>query len=379
MLMIPSHLNAIEKLPDGDYLVSGRRSDTIYKVSHKDGTILWRLGGKKNDFDLDGHFSGQHDIRCLEQNSTHLLLTMMDNAKGPGWPKTTNPNSRGLVLSVNEEAMTAKSIMHYDHPKGGYASERGNFQTLPNGNALIFWTHDALTSEHTPDGKVIKVAKLRSGLKTYRGYKFEWVGLPKDPPDVHAEIDAFNGELSTVVHVSWNGATEVAFWNLYKTNADGANKHLIDATRRSGFETAILYPGYVEHIVVEGIDREGNKLGQSEVFHTLNVEGKNIADPAILKELEWLKEHPESTSRPTLPWSEPIIKNPLFTFIAGILLCVAVGLLVLVIWAVWSKCVQRRKRKMYAALADSEEEREGETFYDKDSLEADDPAHEDND
>ena len=132
------HLNSVEKLPSGDYLTSGRRSDAIYKISHTDGSILWRLRGKKNDFEIDGHFSGQHHVRYLFENSTHLLLTIMDNAIGPGWPKSTNEYSRGLVLSVNTEAMTAKAIKTFDHPYKGYAYERGNFQTLPNGNALLF-------------------------------------------------------------------------------------------------------------------------------------------------------------------------------------------------------------------------------------------------
>lgn len=53
-----SHGNSIEKLPDGDYLLSGRRTYAVYKISHKDGSIVWRLGGKKSDFKIDGHFSG---------------------------------------------------------------------------------------------------------------------------------------------------------------------------------------------------------------------------------------------------------------------------------------------------------------------------------
>jgi len=140
-----SHLNAIEKLQDGNYLVSGRRSDTIYKVSTS-GQILWRLGGRKDDFTRGpgAHWSGQHDIRCIAENSTHLTLTMMDNAHSPGWMSNTNPNSRGLVLSVNTEEMTAEAVMAYDHPDGGYAEERGNFQTLPNGNAISISNDDAL-------------------------------------------------------------------------------------------------------------------------------------------------------------------------------------------------------------------------------------------
>lgn len=351
-----------------------------------DGSIVWRLGGKKSDFEIDGHFSGQHDVRCLFENSTHLIVTIMDNASGPGWPQTTNDFSRGLVLSVNTEAMTAKAIKHYDHPNKGYATERGNFQTLPNGNAMIWWTSNALGSEHTPDGEVVKVTKLRSGLKTYRGWKAEWVGHPQNPPDVHAELFALQGELKTVVHVSWNGATEVAVWNLYKTNARGSGKQLLLGAHRTGFETAIVCPGYLEYVVLEPIDRLGNSLGESLAFRTLKLDTDNITDPELLKEWEWLQDHPDATEyiRP-LSWmdeAKEMVTNPLFTFAGGILFCLAAGLSIWGVWVCWRRCARRRKQKLYAALADSEDEREGETFYDKDLPEEhdlDDLTRDDND
>lgn len=304
---------------------------------------------------------------------------------GPGWPKTTNDNSRGLVISVNQETMTAKAIKAYNHPNSGYAEERGNFQTLPNGNAMIWWTHDALGSEHTPEGDVIKVAKLRSGLKTYRGWKAEWVGNPQNPPDVHSELFALQGELKTVVHVSWNGATEVAVWNLYKTNARGNQKELLLGAHRTGFETAIVYPGYLQHVVLEAVDHLGNSLGESMAFETLKLESDDITDPELKKEWEWLQDHPEATEyiRP-MSWmdeAKEVVHNPLFTFIGGILFCVAAGLSAWAVWICFRKCARRRKQRLYAALAD-DEDREDETFYDKDSPEEhdlDDLTRDDND
>lgn len=52
------HANSLDKCPDGDLLLSIRHSDTIYKISH-DGSIVWRLGGKKSDFSQDFKFSRQ--------------------------------------------------------------------------------------------------------------------------------------------------------------------------------------------------------------------------------------------------------------------------------------------------------------------------------
>lgn len=63
------HLNAIDKFDDGDYLLSARHMDAIYKISHKDGSIVWQLGGLKNDFEFPDpvRFAPSSPIRALDQ------------------------------------------------------------------------------------------------------------------------------------------------------------------------------------------------------------------------------------------------------------------------------------------------------------------------
>lgn len=79
--------------------------------------------------------------------------------------------------------------------------------------------------------------------------------------------------------------------------------------------------------------------------------------------------------------AKDVVTNPIFTFVGGILFCVAAGLTGWCVWICWRKCAQRRKRRLYAAL-DSEEDRDNETFYDKDVTEEhdlDDLTRDDND
>ena len=55
-------MNSVDKDANGDYLVSGRNTHTIYKVSGSDGSIIWRLGGKMSTFHLNSfNFSSQND------------------------------------------------------------------------------------------------------------------------------------------------------------------------------------------------------------------------------------------------------------------------------------------------------------------------------
>ena len=43
------HCNAIDRFENGDYLVSCRHTDALYKISRESGSILWRLGGTRSD------------------------------------------------------------------------------------------------------------------------------------------------------------------------------------------------------------------------------------------------------------------------------------------------------------------------------------------
>lgn len=267
LIVVTRHSNSIDKLPDGDYLMSARHGYALYKISAKDGSIVWRLGGKNSDFKMaEGtHFSAQHDARCIFQNETHMTITMMDNAVGiyEGW--TSNSNSRGLMLSVNTQDMTATEIAHFDHPGGlgSFAHERGNVQVLPNGNAFVSWTDGCLHSEYTADGRLIAEAQFPAGLKTYRSYKFPWIGLPVAKPKLYSEVVSNDGQLTTVVYISWNGDTAAGKWNLYRTDASGEMTEFLNTTARTGFETSITYEGHIPFVKVDAENSNGEPLPRS--------------------------------------------------------------------------------------------------------------------
>jgi len=94
-------------------------------------------------------------------------------------------------------------------------------------------------------------------LASYRGYKFEWTGTPTYPPSVAVE-----GSGSTVtVYASWNGATEVARWQVVGGPSPQELRPLRTAAR-SGFETAIQVPAE-PYIAVEALDATGVIIGHS--------------------------------------------------------------------------------------------------------------------
>ena len=92
-------------------------------------------------------------------------------------------------------------------------------QRLPNGNTFVGWGSRRYFTEYDAAGKVVLDGRLAAGGDNYRAYRFEWTGRPDRPPALVAERDGDRVR----AHVSWNGATGVAAWELWAgASAGGA-------------------------------------------------------------------------------------------------------------------------------------------------------------
>lgn len=285
-----THFNSIDRFANGDYLVSARHTDTIYRISQVSGAIIWRLGGVKSDFQFIGlpnsGFSRQHHARIQSQNVTHTTISLFDNAHSDNDDDVpTNRQSRGLLLSLNTfaEPMTASVIQEYNHPDAIIIPKRGSVQILPNNNAFICWSAASALTEHASDGRVLMEAHFELNVAgSYRGYKvLPWIGQPSSQPDVNGTVSECDGNACTIVYVSWNGATEVAKWNVYQANGSEDSAQLASFAFKSGFETRILFDGQADYVIVEGVDRENNILGRSQMCKTTEHE-VSVASEASL-------------------------------------------------------------------------------------------------
>src|SRR5438876_2182637 len=88
------HINSIEVEPNGNFLISARNTHALYEIDRKTGRILWRLGGKKSDFEMGPgtNFEWQHDARRHPDGT----ITLFDNGAAPSVEKFT----RILVFRV---------------------------------------------------------------------------------------------------------------------------------------------------------------------------------------------------------------------------------------------------------------------------------------
>jgi hypothetical protein len=266
------------------------------------------LGGRKSDFEMSFKFSGQHSAKVLDTNDTHTTVSLLDNAFFQrGDPQTTNDMSRGLLVQLDTTTMTAQMLTEYPHPYKGFAMGRGNMQMLPNGNAWLCWTSDPLQSEHAPNGSLLMKANFKANIASYRSFKYPWVGRPSYPPDVHAAIVTKDGQWYTIVHMSWNGATEVHDWRVYHTVKDGRETSLVATISKQGFETSTWTEGYGSHVFVEALDKNGNILGKSDVFASLLPRNSGTAGPT---------------------WFDTVIHDSRATFTFGIVLGMLIGSLI---------------------------------------------------
>ena len=162
------HGNALEVESDGNIILSSRHMDEITKINRNTGDIIWRLGGKNNQFTFIGDpekFSHQHDIRRVSGSN----LTLFDNGNFH-----TPPHSRACEYNVDEVNKTATLVWQYRNTPDYYGSAMGDVQRLPNGNTLISWgaTNPTITEVTTNGTKVFEMT-LDSNVFTYRAFRYQ--------------------------------------------------------------------------------------------------------------------------------------------------------------------------------------------------------------
>jgi hypothetical protein len=250
------HVNSVEVGRDGDLLISARNTCALYEIDRTTGALNWRLGGKRSDFRLgDGvRFCRQHDARWADEG----VLTLFDN-------RIASPEqegqSRAVKLAVNERGRTVRLLRGYKHPRRLAAPNKGGTRMLPNGNQLVGWGAAAAITEYTRRGRIVFDARFAgAGDGSYRAIRSPWIGRPRTRPAVAAERRG--GRVT--VWASWNGATEVARWEMLGGESPDALT-VVSSAPRSGFETALSAPR-PSYLAVRAVDAAGTVLGTSRTI-----------------------------------------------------------------------------------------------------------------
>ncbi|KAJ6496245.1 ASST-domain-containing protein, partial [Mycena sanguinolenta] len=263
------HINSIEKDTAGNYLVSARHTQTVYKI-HSNGTILWRLGGKTSDFAFIGNNTEFHFQHHARWHVDGTQISIFDD--GAAVIETSvfinEPVASGKFLTIDEDAMTVSLAARFLPSPIGLADSG---PALAEGSTTLYgsevvtgygvnpWVmvQDFTTSAVLLSAIIGPNTTLPFGsITNYRAFKMstaQFVGSPTQPPSV-ALVD---GD----VFVSWNGATNVAAWTLFTGQEPGNVTQKVTTVQKTGFETQINGAGSNAFIAVAALGADGRTLG----------------------------------------------------------------------------------------------------------------------
>lgn len=134
-----SHCNAIEQDGSGKMLLSSRHFNQILKIDMAGDSVMWRFGGKRDDYGLtENTFTGQHDIRRLPNGN----VTFYNNAQF-----ATVQSGRPMEWSLNESTKSASLVDEYVYDADMISLAMGSHRKLPNGNTLLSYGVNVQTSQ----------------------------------------------------------------------------------------------------------------------------------------------------------------------------------------------------------------------------------------
>lgn len=162
------HINSIDVDHDENFLISARNTWAVYKIDRNSGEIMWRLGGKRSDFEM-GPGTGmafQHDARRQDDGT----ITIFDNGAAPD----VHARSRNIVVELDLNEMKANLVREYTHPENLLAGYLGSMQTLPNGNVFAGWGEEPYFSEFGRNGKLLFDARFPQSTRLIA--RTDWSG-----------------------------------------------------------------------------------------------------------------------------------------------------------------------------------------------------------
>ncbi|MBN2764021.1 MAG: aryl-sulfate sulfotransferase, partial [Bacteroidales bacterium] len=226
----PTSFCSIEVESDTSLIMSMAHQDEITKVDRRTGEVIWRMGGKNNQFTFVNStrpFTRQHDARRLPNGN----IIVFDDGTF-----STPFYSRAVEYKIDEDSMIATQVWEFDHGKTIQSTHKGSVQRLLNGNTLIGWggfgSNPAVPSatEVKPDGTIVFEVGTPQHDGSYRVRKFPW------------RTNLFEAVVDSVDFGNWNGYTEAVYQLMIKNNSADSLKITSAALRTSYFYVDELFP-----------------------------------------------------------------------------------------------------------------------------------------
>lgn len=169
---------------------------------------------------------------------------MFDN--GVGFDPET---SRGVVYELAADGSRAELVAEFTDDV--FTATQGSVDV---GEEAVWamWSELGTATRYDLDGTPL--GSLALGADSYRLFARDWAGVPAEPPVVVRDGDG--------LVVSWNGATEVAAWQVL-AGPDHDRLEVVDEVAWAGFETTLPAPPDAAAVAVQAVDGAGEPLSQA--------------------------------------------------------------------------------------------------------------------
>jgi len=181
-----THFNSVDMDKDGNLLVSSKHFNQVIKINHHDSSIIWRMGGKRNQFRFINDsipFLAPHDVRRIKNGN----ITLLDN--GYGDSSHIHP-ARALEYNIDERNKTTFLKWSYVRKPEIFSSGTGNVQRLKNGNTLVNFgrvlndSNNILFEVIKSSGEKVFDIRFADTLVTYRGFYYPSLPWKLDRPEI---------------------------------------------------------------------------------------------------------------------------------------------------------------------------------------------------
>lgn len=237
-----------------------------------DGTNSSFTLGKNVTFCFQHHARFHPELKKEDEGDNIEYISLYDNSAhgtedGRGTEVHTAPTSSGKIIKVDTETWKAELVQGFYPPDNLRSKSQGSTQLLPNGNVIVNWGSEGALTEYDSAGNVLFHSYMDSGylglgVENYRGFRYNWTGLPNEEP----AIVALGNDDATTIYVSWNGDTETKTWRFYAVTGKYGAKSFLGEAPRTSFETSLQIPtNEVVQVVAEAIDAKGKVLRSTGV------------------------------------------------------------------------------------------------------------------
>jgi hypothetical protein len=143
-----THGNSLDLDVDDNLLVSFRNLSEVTKINATTGAIVWRLGGRRNQFTFvdagSSMFSGQHSARSVEGGQVILL----DNVGNPR-------ESRAQLYTLDVSSKKVSLIHQYTSAPSVVTQIGGSVQRLSRGRTLVSFGTAGRVEEYDAAGQLV--------------------------------------------------------------------------------------------------------------------------------------------------------------------------------------------------------------------------------